>query len=223
MGLVLIVLLLLLTRTAAAAEQGGNTQQLLPPVDPESKLYARMAGLVVPYGYPLEEHFVETVSAHCCSGQGGTNMLIHSPPCTWQVDGYILRMFRIPHGRNEPSLRHQPPTAATRRQLLLSPDGHLSRHSMQNSPGGAAAAATAAAAESGSREPTGPLSATPKKPVVHIQHGLLGSSTDFVLNGHDNSLPMILADAGGCGTCTYALTGAAHSLNSRSQVTPLAA
>jgi hypothetical protein len=34
----------------------------LPPVDPECKLYARMAGLVVPYGYPLEEHFVETVS-----------------------------------------------------------------------------------------------------------------------------------------------------------------
>lgn len=31
---------------------------------------------------------------------------------------------------------------------------------------------------------------------MHIQHGLLGSSTDFVLNGPQNSLPMILADAG---------------------------
>lgn len=59
LGLAFLFLLLLLTRT----EGGDNKQQQLPPVDPESRLYARMAGLVVPYGYPLEEHFVETVSA----------------------------------------------------------------------------------------------------------------------------------------------------------------
>lgn len=46
------------TADASSAAQ----KQLLAPVDPECKLYARMAGLVVPYGYPLEEHFVETVS-----------------------------------------------------------------------------------------------------------------------------------------------------------------
>lgn len=57
----LFLLLLLLTRTVA--DRRGYKQQRLPPVDPESRLYARMAGLVVPYGYPLEEHFVETVSA----------------------------------------------------------------------------------------------------------------------------------------------------------------
>jgi hypothetical protein len=57
----LAILLLLCHGTAAAASAG--LKQLLPPVDPASKLYSRMAGLVVPYGYPLEEHFVETVSA----------------------------------------------------------------------------------------------------------------------------------------------------------------
>lgn len=58
---ILLLLLLLCHGTAAAAAASAGLKQLLPPVDPESKLYARMAGLVVPYGYPLEEHFVETV------------------------------------------------------------------------------------------------------------------------------------------------------------------
>lgn len=56
----LAILLLMLCHTADAAS--AALKQPLPPVDPECKLYARMAGLVVPYGYPLEEHFVETVS-----------------------------------------------------------------------------------------------------------------------------------------------------------------
>ena len=55
---VLVLLLCLLLHPAASA----GLKQLLPPVDPDYKLYSRMAGLVVPYGYPLEEHFVETVS-----------------------------------------------------------------------------------------------------------------------------------------------------------------
>jgi hypothetical protein len=58
-AILLVLLLLHLSSTAAIAPQVVNP---LPPVDPECKLYARMAGLVVPYGYPLEEHFVETVS-----------------------------------------------------------------------------------------------------------------------------------------------------------------
>lgn len=41
-----------------------------------------------------------------------------------------------------------------------------------------------------------PVSSSGIKPVVHLQHGLLGSSTDFVLNGPENSLPLMLADAG---------------------------
>eukprot|EP00877_Chromochloris_zofingiensis_P012454 jgi/Chrzof1/7462/Cz02g24260.t1_LIP1[v5.2] len=85
--------------------------------------FAKMSELVLPFGYPLEEHFVTT------------------------HDGYILRMFRIPHGVNASS-----------------------HH-----------AATATA---------GP------KPVVHLQHGLLGASSDFALNGPGYSLPFILADAG---------------------------
>ncbi len=69
------------------------------------------------------------------------------------ADGYILRVFRIPHGR---------------------------------SPG----PSSAAAAGQGSPQAAG------GQPVVHMQHGLLGSSCDFVLNGQSKSLPFLLADAG---------------------------
>lgn len=64
MPLLLLAALVLLTCHADTAASSPR-QQLklqLPPVDPESKLFSRMAGLVVPHGYPLEEHFVETVS-----------------------------------------------------------------------------------------------------------------------------------------------------------------
>jgi hypothetical protein len=104
----------------------------------------------------------------------------------------------------------QKPSAHIRRQLMHRLLMHAkvgSSHRMQNSlpaaraskpkaTTAAAAAAAAAGTPTASADPDpGPV--LPTKQVVHIQHGLLGSSTDFVLNGPDNSLPMILADAGG--------------------------
>lgn len=50
---------------------GGPSLAIFPCV-----LLPLLADLVLPYGYPLEEHFVTT------------------------QDGYILRMYRIPHGRD---------------------------------------------------------------------------------------------------------------------------
>lgn len=35
------------------------------------------------------------------------------------------------------------------------------------------------------------------RPVVHIQHGLLGSSSDACLQGPGRALPFLLVDAGG--------------------------
>ncbi|KAI8474057.1 MAG: Alpha/Beta hydrolase protein [Monoraphidium minutum] len=99
---------------AAVDTHGMHDLSLTPP-------FERMASLVTPHGYPLEEHFVTT------------------------EDGYILRLFRVPHGRGPP------PRAALPR---------------------------------------------PPRPVVHLQHGLLGASSDWALNGPGFSLLFILADAG---------------------------
>jgi pimeloyl-ACP methyl ester carboxylesterase len=75
---------------------------------------------VVRYGYPLEEHFVETPS------------------------GYVLRVFRIKHGRKQQPQQQQ----------------------------------------------------QQQRPVVHLQHGLLGAGSDWALNGPGYSLAFVLADAG---------------------------
>lgn len=113
------------------------------------------ADLVKPYGYPLEEHFVET------------------------VDGYILRMFRIPHGRApQPSQQRQGRTwFKVLRRLYLwlgMPQGLKQADGLHKL-----------------------VRQDRQRPVVHMQHGLLGSSTDWVLNGPGLSLPLMLADAGG--------------------------
>jgi hypothetical protein len=110
--------------------------------------------LVVSHGYPLEEHFVET------------------------VDGYILRMFRIPHGRVRPQ-QQQRTRHAPARHLLSWPWSSRQSSRLHE--------------RSSSRDSDIGVAL---QPVVHLQHGLLGSSTDWVLNGPGFSLPFLLADAG---------------------------
>ncbi len=60
--------------------------------DPDEGL--DMAALVTRHGYPIEEHFVET------------------------VDGYILGMFRIPHGRNATASNASKPPVLLQHALL---------------------------------------------------------------------------------------------------------
>lgn len=60
-----------------------------------------MAALVTPYGYPLEEHFVQT------------------------GDGYILRIFRIQHGTCSRSLQGQKPVVFLQHGLLDSSAGFV--------------------------------------------------------------------------------------------------
>jgi predicted alpha/beta-fold hydrolase len=121
------------------------------------------ADLIVPHGYPLEEHFVTT------------------------ADGYILRMFRIPHGA--------PGSAGHASCSSVSSAGRRQHRQLQLQPPWS----TGWKRPSLSDEPQRPLHTHAhacKRPAVHLQHGLLGSSTDWVLNGPGLSLPLLLADAG---------------------------
>eukprot|EP00878_Enallax_costatus_P019936 GHUV01021051.1.p1 GENE.GHUV01021051.1~~GHUV01021051.1.p1 ORF type:complete len:378 (+),score=78.16 GHUV01021051.1:184-1317(+) len=156
LSVILTVLLGLLLPTVSSVRY--NQHQAISRrhgVDPPPKLYERMADLVKPYGYPLEEHFVET------------------------VDGYILRMFRIPHGRTpQPSQQQQQSSHRLRAWQWLIP-------SLGRPQGLQQADANDVHLNQGSQ-----------RPVVHMQHGLLGSSTDWMLNGPGLSLPLLLADAG---------------------------
>lgn len=88
--LLLLWPMLQLPSTASAASAG--LKRLLPPVDPESKLYARMAGLIVPCGYPLEEHFVETVSQQqlpcCCDYFVSTRIMQNTTVVYYQLESF---------------------------------------------------------------------------------------------------------------------------------------
>lgn len=121
-----------------------------------NKVYVPATDLIKPYGYTLEEHFVET------------------------VDGYILRMFRIPHGSIQPQQQQQQHLGTLHRLL---PWLTQTLQGILNNLGLPAAA-------------RGLPQQSDQRPVVHMQHGLLGSSTDWLLNGPGLSLPLLLADAG---------------------------
>mmetsp|Transcript_11111 Transcript_11111/g.23956 ORF Transcript_11111/g.23956 Transcript_11111/m.23956 type:complete len:469 (+) Transcript_11111:194-1600(+) len=107
--------------------------------------------LVVPYGYPLEEHFVTT------------------------EDGYILRMYRIPHAPSSKAQQqgHRKQAHGTSRRYLHDKLDGLTE------------------LLSGSRGEQ-PQQRLP----VLLQHGLLDSCAGFLLSGPGQALALLLADAG---------------------------
>lgn len=202
-----------------------------PPIPPAPP------ALVQSHGYPLEEHFVTT------------------------EDGYILRVFRVKHGRTPPTpteqqrqqRQHRAAAAATDaagqyqaaaahaagqhevaaaaaaaagtaagqhqtaaagvnavvQKIQITQPGAGGQRGRAGLPAGAgvdsAAASTAtagdgdgapaqasAAAGDGDGDGTAAAGAT----VVHLQHGLLGSSSDWALNGPGFSLVFLLAGMG---------------------------
>jgi hypothetical protein len=125
--------------------------------------------LIVPHGYPLQEHFVTT------------------------RDGYILRLFRVPHGRHPPA----PPTAGGR--MPGSGSGSGGSGGSGSGSGGEALAAEGSSRGGGRglQQQQQQQRGRQRRPVVHLQHGLLGAGSDWALNGPGLSLAFVLADAGG--------------------------
>jgi hypothetical protein len=118
-------------------------------------------------------------------------------------DGFILRLFRIKHGRRPP--RPPPPpggdagppeggaeeqeeeagTEDEEAEESGGSDGLPGRHS------------SGSGDANGGAGGLGPRRRRARRPVVHLQHGLLGAASDWALNGPGYSLAFILADAGG--------------------------
>lgn len=147
------------------------------PTEPAAldPLYQRMAELVTPYGYPLEQHFVTT------------------------TDGYILRLFRIPSSPAKSISRKVRAVVGARAA------GQLSTSASAQGREGAASSTPAATFPWNPDAPTSvmqpavaaTLDAPSRKPLVYLQHGLLDSSAGFVVNPPGQGLAFILADAGG--------------------------
>lgn len=147
----------------------------------------RCADLVEPHGYPLSEHFVTT------------------------SDGFVLRLFRIRHGRQQqPVAQSAAPPAAPQFEARCpaapaagaGDRSHTEEESSAPSyaaPAAAACPATVANARTviGAAVPQ-PLAAgaAAPRPMVFLQHALLDSSAGWVLLGPEASLPFLLADAG---------------------------
>ena len=108
----------------------------------------RRQDLVEPHGYPLEEHFVAT------------------------SDGYVLRLFRIPHGAD---------------------DGGGGGGSGSS---GSGSAGSGADSGSGSNASGAAAAPPPPRPVVLLQHALMDSSAGWALLGPRRALAFRLADAG---------------------------
>jgi len=107
--------------------------------------------------YPLEAHYVTT------------------------EDGYILTLFRIPHGLEEPHTTTQEAPVASRRLI----SGRPARKALRPE-----------AFKSSSSSSSNSSSSNQHKPAVLLQHGLLDSCAGFLLQGHDSALAFLLADAG---------------------------
>jgi len=191
-ALAVSVLLLLLQEAAVAAADAASARPAPPftPAEPDDDeaasdalLFARMAGLVQARGYPLHMAPVRT------------------------TDGHRSLVFRIPRGRAEEAAAEAEAEAeagrARERQGEAAPGAGRRRRSSSLSRSLAAAARGLwrAASVRALRLATASSSSRPKpapatKPVVLLQHGLLGSSADFCLNEPAESLALSLADAG---------------------------
>ncbi|KAG1665107.1 hypothetical protein FOA52_007798 [Chlamydomonas sp. UWO 241] len=146
-----------------AATSGEEHQHSIKVLDPRLRgeedllkthltdSWTAVADLVVPHGYPLEEHFVTT------------------------TDGYIMRVFRIPHGVQSGG-----------------DDTHSSSSSGSGSGSGSDSGSGSGSGSGSSSDDRGDAA----RPVVVLQHALLDSCAGFLVLGPGKALALLLADEG---------------------------
>ena len=120
----------------------------------------------MPEGYPLEEHFVTT------------------------SDGFVLRLFRIKHGRRGDDAGDGGDGDG------CGDEGDGSSAVVDDSGGADLSSSSSGGGGVGSSSSNGKRRRRNRRPVAHLQHGLLGASSDWALNGAAGGLAFILADAG---------------------------
>jgi gastric triacylglycerol lipase len=104
------------------------------------------------------------------------------------TDGHRSLLFRIPHGRRqqqEEASSASPPSSLS--SVAPKTEGRSFREEKMRRPRTAKATINSLDREHRHKR---------RRPVVLLQHGLLGSSADFVLNDPRESLAFVLADAG---------------------------
>ncbi|CAD7950515.1 unnamed protein product [Amoebophrya sp. A120] len=180
--------------SAALKISSAILEKLEPEANDIPDAHRNASELILTKGYPLEFHKVTT------------------------SDGYILTLFRIPHGRVEQQQKEEEykrkinseellrqrsassPVAAAQHQLLhdRNTTSTSSTPSQKNGVPTTTSRTTRTTGATTSTDTTifsASRTATPKPPIL-LQHGLLDSCATWLVNEPDESLAFILADQG---------------------------